>query len=231
VSVVKISIKKDGYIYKMSKIKCNGRLYDSYNTIDFIDIGCSKGGSYKAIKKRFNFESGLAIDIDIRKVNESLKNNTPAIRLDATQMGIFNDNSCKLISMVHTLEHLPNMKIIEDVLKESVRVASETLYINGPMFYLDYLSKRGFQFYWSNWTGHTCMVEPKAIIAIMEKLGYTNYKLNFLKIVKDSNDKCIHSINGLKDRHKFNRKIDPPKRMNVRFDKNIYKEFELIYTL
>ena len=44
----------------------------------------------------------------MRKVNESLKNNIPVIRLDATQMKIFTNNTCKLISIIHTLEHLPN---------------------------------------------------------------------------------------------------------------------------
>ena len=44
------------------------------NTIDFIDIGCSKGSSYK-----YKFENGLAIDIDIRKVNECLTNMSPQL--------------------------------------------------------------------------------------------------------------------------------------------------------
>jgi hypothetical protein len=50
----------------------NGKTFESYDKIDFIDIGGSKKGSYKFIKNKFKFESGLAIDIDIRNVNESL---------------------------------------------------------------------------------------------------------------------------------------------------------------
>ena len=79
------------------KIICNNKKFDRYDQIDFIDIGGSKGDSYKFIKKKFNFENGLAIDIDINKVNESLKNNIPAIRLDATRMGIFTNNACNLV--------------------------------------------------------------------------------------------------------------------------------------
>ena len=201
--------------------------------IDFIDIGCSKGGSYKFIQKKFNFENGLALDIDIKKVKEAIKNNTPAIRLDATKMNIFNDNACKLISIIHTLEHFPNEYIIKDVLKESIRIASNTIYIKGPMYYQDYLSNKGFQFYWSHWKGHTCLIEPETIINIMKEFGENNYKLNFYHkhLVKNSNDTCIHSINGLIDRHHYDKNIDPPKKMNVNFEKNIYKEFELIFTL
>lgn len=217
----------------MSKIKCNGRIYESYNQIDFIDIGCSNGGSYKYIKNKYNYENGLAIDIDIRKVNNALKNNIPAVKLDATQMNIFNDNACKLISIMHTLEHLPNTEIIEAVLKESIRVASNTIYITGPMYYQSYLSSMGFQFYWSNWTGHTCMIEPDTIINIMKKLGKNNYKLNFYEKHKiiDSNNNCIHSIHGLIDRHHYDENIDPPKQLNIFFNKELYKEFELIFTL
>lgn len=53
-------------------IICNGKKFKSYDKIDFIDIGSSKGGSYKFIKNKFNFENRLAIDIDIKKVNESI---------------------------------------------------------------------------------------------------------------------------------------------------------------
>jgi hypothetical protein len=211
----------------------NGRTYKCYDKIDFIDIGASKGHSYKFIKNKFKFKNGLAIDIDMRKVKESLKHNTPAIRLDATQMKIFNNNACKLISIIHTLEHLPNVDIIKKVLKESKRVASDTIYIKGPMYYQAYLSEKGFQFYWSHWDGHTCLIEPKTIIKIMKELGQNNYKLNFHEKtrVKSSNDPCIHSINGLINRHAYDNKKDPPKKMNVNFEKKIYKEFELIFRL
>lgn len=121
-------------------------------------------------------------------------------------MKIFNNNACKLISIIHTLEHLPNEEIIKNVLKESIRVASNKIYIKGPMFYKDYLAENGFQFYWSNWRGHTCLIEPDKIIEIMKNLGINKYKLKFLHIVKNSNNNCIHSINGLIDRHAYKKK-------------------------
>ena len=221
------------YIVDMNKIKTNGRVYKSYDIIDFIDIGGSKGGSYKLIKKKYKYESGLAIDIDIRKVNNAIENNVPAIRLDATNMNIFNDNACKLISIIHTLEHLPNKTIIKDVLKESIRIARDIIYISGPMYYQTYLSELGFQFYWSHWRGHTCLIEPHTIIDIMKDFGQTNYKLNFKEKhkVENSSNTCIHSINGLIDRHHYDKTIDPPKKNNVPFKKDLYKEFELIFTL
>lgn len=215
----------------MKTTVANGREFESRSQIDFIDIGGSKGGSYISIKEKFNFKSGLAIDIDDQKVQKAIENKTPALLLDATNMSIFNDNACKLISIIHTLEHLPDEITIENVLKESVRIASDTIYIRGPMYYLDYLSNLGFQFYWSHWVGHTCLIEPDTIIDMMEKLGQTKFELKFNHKIENSNHPCIHSINGLIDRHDFDPKVDPPKKLNVEFEKEIYKEFELIFTL
>jgi hypothetical protein len=101
------------------------------------------------------------------------------------------------------------------------------------MFYRDYLSKKGFQFFWSHWTGHTCLIEPEEIIKIMKDLGKNTYELNFYKkhLIKNSNDPCIHPINGLIDRFEYDNKIDTPKKMNINFEKEIYKEFELIFKL
>ena len=224
---------------KVKLTTTNGCTYKSAEQIDFIDVGASKGGSYNMIKKRYGFESGLAIDIDPAKVKLALENNVPAIRLDATKMSIFNDNACKLVSILHTLEHLPDLATVEQVLGSSFRVASDTIYIRGPMYYIDYLKPMGFQFYWSHWKGHTCLVEPPKLIEIMGRIAQSagliykkniDYELNFLKSVETSSDPSIHSASGLIDRHAYDPEVDPPKRTDVTFTKKLYKEFELIFT-
>ena len=65
---------------------------------------------------------------------------------------------------------------------------------------------------------------------MMKDLQQNTYELKYLNLVKDSNDTSIHSIHGLIDRHAFDAKVDPPKIMNVKFE-NVYKEFELTFTL
>ena len=215
---------------KCKTTMCNGKKLESVSTLDFIDIGASKGGSYKHIQKKFGMKNGIAIDLDEEKVAISNRNSVPAIRLDATNMRLFNNNSAKLISIIHTLEHLPDLSIIDSVLKECIRVATTTVYIKGPMFYDAYLRNLGLRFYWSHWRGHTCHIEPNKIIQIMKKHGVTNYRLGYISPVSSSSDTVIHPINGLIDRHHYDPKKDPPKRMNVPL-KGIYKEFELIFTL
>lgn len=223
----------------MTTIVTNGGTYESADQIDFIDVGGSKGGSYDLIQKRYGYENGLAIDIDPKKVKQSLENNVPAIRLDASKMSIFSDNACKLVSIVHTLEHLPNLAVVEGVLRSALRVASDTIYIRGPMYYLDYLKPMGFQFYWSHWTGHTCLVEPYEILRMMANIALSmgltpkniSHELTWGDRVESSSDPCIHAASGLIDRHSFDPSIDPPKDQNVKFDRDIHKEFILVFTL
>jgi hypothetical protein len=222
------------------RVKTNGGTYEPADQIDFIDVGGSKGDySYGLIKSMYGYEGGLAIDINPKKVKLALENNVPAVRLDASKMGIFSDNACKLVSIVHTLEHLPNLAVVEAVLKSALRVASNTVFIRGPMYYIDYLKPMGFQFYWSHWRGHPCLIEPHKILDIVAKsaisMGWTqdniSHELRFLDRVESSSDPCIHAASGLIDRHDFNPKIDPPKNGFVKFEREIYKEFELVFTL
>lgn len=223
----------------MEKTRSNGRLHDSVEQIDFIDIGGSVGGSYDAVKKRFGYQNGLAIDIDPRKVEAAIENKVPSICLDATKMSIFGDNSCKLISIMHTLEHLPNTQIVEDVLRESLRVASDTIWITGPMYYLDYLKPLGFQFYWSNWVGHTCLIEPDEIIQVMNKLAFESgttvlFDLQFKEElrVKSSADPCVFPIGSEIDRNSdYNADIDPPKNCGLIFGRDIFRSFELFFKI
>ena len=212
-------------------LKVNNKVFRSIEQIDFIDVGGSKGGSYNMVKSKYGFENGLTIDIDPQKVKLSLENNVPAIRLDATKMHIFSDNACKLVSIIHTLEHLPDLTTVERVLRSAVRVASDTIYLRGPMYYLDYLKPMGLQFYWSHWSGHTCLVEPDKLIEIMRDLGQTRYNLNFLRPVETSSDPCIHPASGLIDRHDYDPEVDPAKETDVTFANKTYKEFELVFSL
>lgn len=125
--------------------------------------------------------------------------------------------------MIHFLEHLPNLEIVKKILKETIRITTEKIYIIGPMFYLDYLKRFKLQFFWSHWTGHTCLIEPYDIINIMKQYGINNYELNFKDkhIIKDSSNINLQLINCDIDRFEYDANVDPPKNMNIIFDKKI----------
>ena len=211
-------------------ININNKIFERKSTLDFIDIGGSTGGSYNFMKKKFEYTSGLAIDIDPKKVEKALLNNVPMINIDATNMNIFVDNACETISMMHVLEHLPDIESVTKIFRESIRVASKQIFIRGPMFSSKYLNELGFKFFWSSWKGHTLHIEANEMIKIMAELGIVKYQIKYLKPVENSNDDCIHPLNGLMDRHGYDEKIDPYKEKNIKFE-NLYKEFDLLFTL
>ena len=213
------------------KIVINDKEYSREAGLDFLDLGAGNGGSFELIKKRYKFNRGLAVDIDPRKITLSLQNGIPAIEMDATNLNIFSENSFKCVSIVHVLEHLPSTDLAKAILLESSRVASDFLFIRGPMFYIDFLSSLGLQFYWSNWTGHTLIVEPTDILKMLPTRMTDMSEIKYIKPVLDSSDKCIHALNGLKDRHDYDSTVDPHKHMDIKFNPIIYREFELIIKL
>ena len=212
-------------------IRINNKEYSLPHQLDFLDIGGGTGGSFALVKKRFKCERGLAIDIEKKKIDQAIANGIPAIQLDATNLNIFQDNACRLVSMVHMLEHLPSKSLASSTLHECARVASDFLFIRGPMFYLDYLASYGLKFYWSDWKGHTLMIEPGDILAMIDRHLIDSFEVRYIKQVESSSDTCIHPLEGKTDRHEYDALIDPPKRMNIVFDRPIYKEFELTIKL
>ena len=173
----------------------------------------------------------MSVDVEKKKIKQALANGIPAIQMDATKLNIFQDNAFKFVSMIHMLEHLPSKELASSILGESVRIASDFLFIRGPMFYTDYLSSLGLKFYWSDWKGHTLMIEPDNILELIDPAKIKSSEVKYIKQVANSNDECIHPLDSKKDRHQYDALIDPPKEMDLIFNRPIYKEFEMIVRL
>lgn len=208
-------------------IQCNGHQRKKVSSLDFIDLGGSAGGSYGLMCKKFGYTRGLSIDLDPRKVANALSRGIPTLELDATNLAIFSDNCCSTVSMVHFLEHLPNLEYVGKVLAEAVRLASDTLYIRGPPFHDAYLAARGVRYYWAHWVGHSVHVEAEDIIRMLRELGVQDITCTNINPVLSTNHSCIQSINCAIDRHHFDPKKDPPKPVNVPLE-NMYTEFEIV---
>ena len=209
-------------------IRYNGRTVESRRAIDFIDLGGSGGGSYQFMRRRFGFVSGLSIDIDPKKVALALQRGIPALQLDATHLSIFTDGCCRAVSMLHFLEHLPDMDHVRRVLAEAVRVSSDLVYIRGPPFHDDYLGARGLRYYWAHWRGHSVHVEAEDIVAMLRALdGVRDVQLTRLKPVASSEHPCIQSVRCAIDRHAFDAAVDPPKPRRVALE-GAYEEYEIV---
>jgi SAM-dependent methyltransferase len=55
-------------------------------SFDFIDLGCSRGGSVKHCVRRFGAERGLGVDLDEGKVQDARAAGVEAVRADATAL-------------------------------------------------------------------------------------------------------------------------------------------------
>lgn len=202
----------------------------SASLMDFIDLGCSTGGSYSQMVKRFGYERGLAIDIDGKKVKTARCNGVPAIHMDARRLSFFRDNSFRAVTMSYFLEHLPSRELIEEVLRESVRIGSETIYVRGRMFNDEALKDAGVRFFWSNWRGHQTHIEGEEVVQLLTDLGAHDIEVKYLGQVETTDDPCIHPLEAGKDRHAYDPAIDPPKPVGIPLE-DIYQEYEIVCSI
>jgi hypothetical protein len=180
--------------------------------------------------KKFGFERGLAIDIDGKKAKIARSNGVPAIHMDARNLSFFGDNAFRAVTMSYFLEHLPSRELIADILRDSVRIGTETIYIRGQMFNDEVLKKHGVRFYWANWRGHQTHIEGEEIAEMLTQLGAHDIKLTYLGLVESTDDPCIHPIGAAGNRHAYDPEIDPVKPAGVELE-DIYQEYEVVASL
>ena len=203
-------------------------------SIDYIDFGCSKGGSLAFAKKRFNGRRGLGIDIDQSKVEK-----TSAAGYDAIVYDIHNIPDEKLVRFVvlsHFLEHVPFNSHVKDFIRKACSISTEFVYIQQPYFDADsYLFEEGFKLFWSDWSGHPnrmTSLELWLLLRDLKKEGLPiTFSLHTFKPIVDSTDACIHSLASPIDQHDYNANIHPTKGALVEFKKDIFRELICLITL
>ncbi len=184
------------------------------NQYDFLDFGCSSGGSIEHYEKIFRAK-GLGLDIDPKKVKLSIQKGFDAIVFDITKIEIKQKVRLGIMSyflkhiqsifdsivfditkielkqkvrfciMSHFLEHIPSIKNVKILIEKACFVIDEFLIIRQPYFDADhYLFINGFKFFWSDWTGHS------------NHMTLLNF-YNILKPLKDNNKLKKFSFYGL----------------------------------
>jgi SAM-dependent methyltransferase len=121
---------------------------------DFLDFGCSKGGSLILGRDLFGGRRGLGIDIDAAKVAASRRAGHDALLADATNLNLAT-GAVSFVLMMHFLEHLPGYEAARRAIESATRVARDFVFIRHPWFDSDgVLFDLGLKFYWSDWRGH-----------------------------------------------------------------------------
>jgi SAM-dependent methyltransferase len=200
-----------------------------WSLYDFIDFGCSSGGSLQHCAKRFNATRGLGIDIDGKKVTEARKKGLHAIAADITD--IPGNKVVRFASMMQTLEHLSDLKKVEATITRASELATDFLYIHHPSFEDEhYLRANGLHLYYHNWSGHPCHALRTELFRIFEKLDLLTYHVRPLMPIVDSSHPSVLPLGVPKNQHEYSEEIHGPK-LFVRFDRPIYQHVEMFVLL
>ena len=199
---------------------------------DFIDFGCSKGGSIKLGQTRFGGKKGLGIDIDDAKVRICREAGVEAICYDIA--AIPDEKLFRFTILSHFLEHIPNPIDVAFYVRKACTISREFVYIQQPFFDADaYLARHSLKLYWSDWHGHPNHMSSsdlRVVLRDLQKVGLNiRYSIYARKPITSSDDPCVHSILSPSDQHKF----DPthPAKNTVTFTEPVYAELVCLITI
>lgn len=191
---------------------------------DFIDFGCSKGGSMSFAMTRLGAGRGLGIDIDARKVEQTRALGFDAVEYDLTGLGRLPD-AVSFCILSHFLEHLPGFSAAKRSIDAAITASRDFVLIRHPWFDADTeLFLRGLKFYWSDWHGHTHHMRAFDLYRAVSR----NEKVSEVRLlgrdrVTGSGHHTILPLSAGLDRHKYDAERDGPK-PDVAFDFPAFRE-------
>jgi SAM-dependent methyltransferase len=196
---------------------------------DFVDIGCSAGGSLQHAAKRFGAERGIGIDINPEKVAAARERGLHAVAADIADVG--GRGVVRFATMMQTLEHLPDLDAVHAVLARAAELATDFLYIHHPSFEDEhYLLARDLRLYYHNWSGHPCHALCADFFDIFERLGLMQYHVRPLQPIEDSSHPAVLPVSAPKNQHEYDESIHGAK-PELRFDRLIYRHLEFFVAL
>ena len=168
---------------KDHKIFVNGNWWESIHIsvpkdymehFDFIDLGAKQGKMRKFAGDNFGGKNGLHIEIEERYIRDMESNDIPCIQADITNLS-FPSKCVDFTISTHTLEHLPNLKLVKDVVKMSIDASKDFVYFTWPSFDSeDYLESLGVTQFFSKMSGHTCHLTIQDMNNILKELNIKN---------------------------------------------------------
>ncbi len=157
---------------------------------DFVDFGCSSGGSIAYCKKRFKADSGIGVDIDSRKVRAALQQGFDVALGDLHSLP--GTKAVRFVSMMQFLEHLENVEEVGRVIEKASTLARDFLYIHHPSFDDEhYLLSKGLRLYYHHWSGHRAHVRLSEFHRLFEDLGLLQYHVRPIKPILSSDHPSI----------------------------------------
>ena len=218
----------------MPQLELGDRTMVDVSGYDFIDFGCSSGGSIKFAKKYFKGQKELGIDLDPKKVEQTRKAGFEAQVADLTQLNQFTGR-VRFSILSHVLEYMPDATSATQVIRTAIAISRRFVFIRQPYFDADgYLASMGLKCYWSDWSGHknhmNTMQIYQAIAPAMKAAHVKGFEIYGHKKVISSDSPDVLPIDAPVNQHAYDLEKHGPKQ-DVPLTFPVYREMIAIVYL
>lgn len=193
---------------------------------DFIDIGCSKGGSLAWGQASFGGR-GLGIDLSERKVQATRAAGYEAVVADATALDM-PDDAVRFATFSDVLEHMPDGEAAERCVTEAYRVARDFVLVRGPNFDRnEYLTSLSLKRYYADWRGHTWHHRTEDFARLARRAGASRALLLSHERIHGSDHPDILPASAPRDQARYDPALHGPK-PHLAFERKLYSRIVLV---
>lgn len=198
---------------------------------EFLDFGCSHGGSIAHAKKLFDAQGdGLGIDISDAKIRQARKAGHQAVKFDILE--IPDQRVVRFVTMLHFLEHTQGYSQARAFIGKACRIVTDFVYIAQPYFDADgQLLQHGLKLYWSDWVGHPYTMSTLDLYRIFREIlevgGISNFTIALFQPIHSSDNEAILPVETGVDQLGFDPSVHPQK-PSVDFEFPVYREVRAV---
>jgi polysaccharide pyruvyl transferase WcaK-like protein len=191
---------------------------------DYIDFGCSKGGSLAYGAKVLGGVRGIGLDVSASKVEQTRAAGYDAAQVDVTTLALLPD-CARFVTMIDFLEHLPGYDLAAECIRAACTAATDFVFIRQPWFDSDGALLRGGQkLYWSDWRGHTNTMSSLQLHRAVSRIAKVKrFRLYARGPILDSSDAAVHPLSSPPDQHDWTAEAHPAKK-NETFAMPVYRQ-------
>ncbi len=207
--------------------------YITKGLVDFVDFGCSSGGSMVEMSKLFPAARGLGVDIDEAKIAQAKSTGHQAMVADARYLRARSGN-VRFCILSHFLEHLPSLNDATMSLLSATEISTDFVFVRQPNFDADgYLFNLGYKTYWSDWHGHpnrmTALEMHRVFEYLLRRGSLESYEIYAHGRIKNSSDPAVHPLASPENQQIYDAEKHPPKPLRrLPFLQPVYTEIHAI---
>ncbi len=175
---------------------------------DFLDFGCSDGGSMAFARDHLGATRGLGLDIDERKIATAKAQGFTAEVADLSRPLEFSGKA-RFVIMSHFLEHVPYHPTTRQIIETACAASRDFVMIRHPWFDSDAeLALLGVKCFWSDWSGHinhmTSLQLYLILLRLLRKGAISGFRIFGHVPVTDTGADCLIPLQAPQDQHHYN---------------------------